>query len=146
LSIPFALQIPRPIYEEMVAQARVERPNECCGFLAGRIVEEDGRRLGRVERRYPLKNTAEEPTRRYYCNDRSQFDAHRDMRERGLEVLAIYHSHPISDPVPSRTDLEWNYWPGVVCLIVSLKPCAPLVRAWWLGEKDCTEAEWEVVI
>jgi proteasome lid subunit RPN8/RPN11 len=138
------MQLPRRIYEVVLAQARAELPNECCGLLAGRIVEEGGRRLGRVERHYPLPNTAAEPTRRYFCDDRSLFDAHRDMRQRGLELLAIYHSHPTSEPVPSRTDLEWNYWPGVLALIVSLKSAEPSVRGWWMEEKDFHEAEWEV--
>jgi proteasome lid subunit RPN8/RPN11 len=143
--MPFELQIPRPIFEAMVAQARTERPHECCGLLAGHIVEEGGRRLGRVAARYPLANVAEAPARRYLADPRGLFQAQKAMREHQYTELAIYHSHPSSDPVPSRTDLEWNYWPGVVCLILSLKPCAPLARAWWLGDKDFTEAEWEVV-
>ena len=42
------------------------------------------------------------------------------MRVRGLEMLAVYHSHPTSRPVPSRTDLERHGMENVVCMIVSL--------------------------
>jgi proteasome lid subunit RPN8/RPN11 len=67
------------------------------------------------------------------------------MQTNGLDVLAIYHSHPTSEPIPSRTDLERNWWPGVVSLIISLKDEPPRVRGWWLRETNFVEAEWEVV-
>ncbi|HLJ98099.1 MAG TPA: M67 family metallopeptidase [Gemmataceae bacterium] len=124
----------------MVAQARAELPNECCGLLAG-LVDEGN--IGRVHQHYPLVNNAASP-REYLANDRTLFHAHRDMRERGLQLLAIYHSHPVSDPVPSKTDLERNFFDDVMHLIVSLKTEVPLLRGWWLTEKEYREAEWEV--
>jgi proteasome lid subunit RPN8/RPN11 len=142
--MPFHLQMPRRLYEEMVAQARAELPNECCGLLAGHLVDErpEGKRVGRVVRCYPLINDAASP-KEYYAVPSAAF---RDIRETGLELLAIYHSHPTSDPVPSRTDLERNYYgPEVVNFIISLKEAEPRVRGWWLGEKDYREAEWEWV-
>ena len=54
------------------------------------------------------------------------------MRGRDLQVLAVYHSHPTSEAVPSRTDLERNYSPEVVNLIVSLQTTEAVVRGWWL--------------
>ena len=67
------------------------------------------------------------------------------MRRQGLEVLAVYHSHPTSEPVPSRTDLQRNYSPEVVNLIISLQSGQPTVRAWWLTEEAYREAEWELI-
>jgi proteasome lid subunit RPN8/RPN11 len=67
------------------------------------------------------------------------------MRERGLEILAVYHSHPAAPPVPSRTDLARNYYPDAVTLIVSLTTTPPTVRGWWLTDRDYREAEWEVI-
>jgi proteasome lid subunit RPN8/RPN11 len=72
------------------------------------------------------------------------FEAVRDMRRQGIDILAIYHSHPTSAPVPSRTDMERNYSPDVVNLIISLKNKAPETRAWWLTEKDFHEADWRL--
>jgi proteasome lid subunit RPN8/RPN11 len=72
------------------------------------------------------------------------FEAHRDMHSHGLDLLAIYHSHPTSEPVPSRTDLERNYSEAVMNLIISLKS-APLVRGWWLGADAFQGAAWEFV-
>ncbi len=131
----------------MLAHAVAELPNECCGLLAGRLearADAEGLPLGRVLRRYPLANAAASPVE-YVSDPQSMFDAIRDMRRLGLEILAVYHSHPTSDPVPSRTDLQRNYSPDVVNLIVSLKAGPPSVRGWWLTEEAYRESDWEVV-
>src|SRR6516162_1669832 len=106
--MPFRLVVPKDVYSVMVVQALTERPNECCGFLAGVVEAPVGGNVpvGRVARAYPLKNEAASPTEYLCCNDRSLFEAIRDMRRAGHDVLAVYHSHPTSPPVPSRKDLE----------------------------------------
>ena len=58
--------------------------------------------------------------------------------------MAVYHSHPTSHAVPSRTDLERHGMEEVVCLIVSLTTNPPTVRGWWLTEANYREAEWEI--
>ncbi len=131
------LQIPRPLYDEMLAQAVAELPNECCGLLAGRG--------SRVTHRYPLTNALASPVR-YESDPQAMFAAFKDMRIEGTEVLAIYHSHPTSDPVPSRTDLERNYYgPEVVHIIISLKQGARALRTWHLEPDAYREAAWEIV-
>jgi len=131
------LQLPRQLYEEMLAQARAELPNECCGLLAGTPD-------GRVVRRYPLVNTAASP-REYQAEGPDRFAAEQDMRRNGIDVLAVYHSHPTSEPIPSRTDLARNgFGTWAVHLIISLKGVEPLVRGWWLTETDYREAQWEM--
>jgi [CysO sulfur-carrier protein]-S-L-cysteine hydrolase len=140
VSTPFRLRLPRPLHDAVIAQARAEYPNECCGLLAGRV--EGG--VGLVVRRYPLLNALASPTE-FESEPRGLFEAEKDRRRRGLEFLAVYHSHPTSAPVPSRTDLARNYYPDTVWLIVSLAdPAAPLMRGWWLREASFDEAEWEV--
>jgi proteasome lid subunit RPN8/RPN11 len=123
--------------EEMIAHARAELPNECVGLLAG--VTEGG--MGRAVARYPLVNAAGSPIE-YLSQPESMFAAHRAMRERGLEILAIYHSHPSTHPIPSRTDLARNYSPDVVNFIISLKDEPPLLRGWWLKENSYLELDW----
>jgi [CysO sulfur-carrier protein]-S-L-cysteine hydrolase len=137
LSTPFQLRIPREIFDALLAQAEAELPNECCGMLAG---VRDGD-IGRVMKRYPYTNVAETPATRYDAKDRELFDADRDMRRLQLVQLAIYHSHPTSAPVPSKTDLARGY-PGSVYLIISMLDRPPTVRGWWLSESAYEEAEW----
>ena len=59
------------------------------------------------------------------------------MRESALELLAFYHSHPTSPPIPSKTDLAQNFYGSeVVHLIISLQGPEPEVRGWHLRETD----------
>lgn len=144
--MPFRLLVPRELYGRMVAQATAELPNECCGLLAGKVVPTGGagEAVGQVVRCYPLVNEAASPVE--YCSDpHSMFAAVRDMRRLGLDILAVYHSHPTSDPVPSRTDLARNYGEAVVNLIISLAKAEPVVRGWWLTDTGFREADWECI-
>ncbi len=126
------------LHEEIVAQALAELPNECCGLLGGTV--EQG--LARVSRRYPLVNAAASP-RRYEGHPREMFLAFKDMRARGLDLVAIYHSHPTSEPVPSRTDLDVNgYGEEVIHLIVSLRSTPAVTRGWSLAANDYREVAW----
>lgn len=140
--MPVRLQIPRQLYEEMVNHAREELPNECCGLFAGKSLA--GERVVRVERGYRLVNALASPVT-YESEPRSMFEAVRDMRRHGIDVVAVYHSHPTSAPIPSRTDLARNYSEDVMNLIVSLQGGEAVVRGWWLTAESYTEGEWEVV-
>jgi proteasome lid subunit RPN8/RPN11 len=135
------LRLPQSLYEGMLAQARAERPLECCGLLAG-VIGEDG--SGVVQERYPLVNAAASPVE-FLSSPESMFAAHKDMWRRNLEMLAVYHSHPTSAPVPSKKDLAQSSGPGIVNLIISLTTEPPTVRCWWLEGDTFREAEWEVV-
>ncbi len=140
MTAPFRLIAPSSIQAEIILQARAELPNECCGMLAGTI--ENGA-IGRVTRRLPLVNAAASP-REFESEPRSMLSAEKARREEGLEFLAIYHSHPNSPPIPSNTDLQRNYSPDVVNLIISLQTDPPEIRSWWLAVDGYQEAalEW----
>jgi [CysO sulfur-carrier protein]-S-L-cysteine hydrolase len=140
--MPIHLQIPRHLYDAMIAQARAELPNECCGLLAGHIFAVEGPR--RVVQLYPLVNATASPVE-YTSDARSMFDAVRSMQKLGLELLAIYHSHPTSEPIPSRTDLARKYSEEVINFIISLQSEPPRVRGWTLTAESYHEASWEVV-
>jgi proteasome lid subunit RPN8/RPN11 len=133
---PFTrLAIPDTLVAGVIAHAQAEAPNECCGLLAGHI--EGG--AGFATTRFPIKNALGSPTE-YETDARDLFAAFRAMRERGLELLAVYHSHPASEPVPSRRDVERNtYGETVAHLIVGLGGPEPTVRAWWLGQRGYRE-------
>jgi proteasome lid subunit RPN8/RPN11 len=136
------VQIPRKFYDAIIAQAFAELPNECVGLLAAKL--EPTGDLIRVERRYPLVNALASPVE-YLSDDDSMLAAHSDMRKHGLDIVAVYHSHPTTEPVPSRKDRERNYSPEVVNFIISLKGPEPVMRGWWLTDTDYREAEWECV-
>ncbi len=143
----YCLHLPRLLYQEMLDQAQAELPNECCGLLAGNVLPVSGPAqhvIAKVLRRYPLVNELASPVE-YLSEPKSMFHAIRAIDRLGLEILAVYHSHPMSDPVPSRTDCERNYWPQLMSLIVSLKDGQPRMAGWWLAAEDYREAEWKLV-
>jgi proteasome lid subunit RPN8/RPN11 len=132
------LVLPDLFLAEVIGHARVEAPNECCGLLAGTIV--DG--VGIVRARFAIANEAASPTE-YLSNAEDMLAAFRTMRQQHLELLAIYHSHPMSWPVPSQRDLERNtYGEKVVHLIVGLGNATPEVRAWWFRWNEAHPAAW----
>jgi proteasome lid subunit RPN8/RPN11 len=111
------------------------------GWLAGRFAGG----LGLVRKRYPFANALASP-REFSADPAQLFQAHKDMRRLGLQLLAIYHSHPTSRPVPSRTDLERNFWgPGVVNFIISLEFAQLRMRGWWLDADSFREAAWDLI-
>jgi proteasome lid subunit RPN8/RPN11 len=127
--------IPPDIYEAMLHHAQAELPNECCGMLAG-IILENG--IGRVSRRFSLANDLASPV----AYESFPFAAHKAMRAEKIDLLAIYHSHPTSAAIPSRTDCAQNYYgPDVIHLIISLTD-HPMMQAWRLAENSLEEAEW----
>jgi proteasome lid subunit RPN8/RPN11 len=135
------LDIPDSLVEGMIEHGRHELPNECCGLLAGCIVES----AGIVATRFAIGNDAVSP-KNYSSNARDMFEAFRSIRARGLELLAIYHSHPTSEAAPSLRDIELNtYGESVVHVIVSLAGPEPVVRAWCLMEAGFREVEWRRV-
>ena len=86
--------VPPEIREQLLAHAREEAPNEACGLVAFR----DG-----VAQRYlPGENVLESP---YRFELRPHDPADFFLEDEGY-VLAVFHSHPESEPKPSRTDLE----------------------------------------
>ncbi|MBA4191200.1 MAG: hypothetical protein C0467_24735 [Planctomycetaceae bacterium] len=137
---PFTrLAIPDLLLEEVIEHARTAQPLECCGLLAGHIAEG----VGTVTTRFTVGNDAASAME-YESNARDMLFAFRTMREHGLELLAIYHSHPTSPPVPSRRDIERNtYGETAVHVIVGFASATPVVRAWWLTETGYREVKCE---
>jgi proteasome lid subunit RPN8/RPN11 len=125
------LHLPGDVREAMIRQAVEELPNECCGLLAGR---------GSIELSIPLVNELRSPTS-YRADLSGLFEAHRRLRRDNLDLLAIYHSHPSSDAVPSRRDrAEWCHG-NAAMIIISLKDEVPVVRAWQIDGDRVREME-----
>lgn len=113
--------------EEMYAHAREVVPSECCGLVGG---------AGEVARSvYRLRNVARDAVVSYEAAPEDLFDAQRVMRERGEQLLGIYHSHPRSgDPVPSDTDVRLAYYPSAIYFIIGLEGHEPTLRAFRISE------------
>ena len=104
------LMLSPEIRDRLVEEARRALPNECCGLLAGAG--------NRVTRMFPASNALASPTE-YEIAPRELFDLFRRLREGKLELVAIYHSHPSGDNIPSKRDLERAYYPETAQVILS---------------------------
>jgi proteasome lid subunit RPN8/RPN11 len=131
------VKISRGLVDEMVAHAREDVPNECCGMVGGRD--------GTAERVVRVKNAAASPLR-YEMDPQGQFDALKEIEADGGELLAIYHSHTKSAAYPSQTDVnQAQNWPEQIYVIVSLAdPEAPDVKAFTLADLQIADAELDV--
>ncbi|MDB5353517.1 MAG: mec [Planctomycetota bacterium] len=130
------LLIPAPIQAAMVAHCLREAPLECCGVLGG-----NGRT---VDSFYPLRNAKQSETR-YEADATEVIRAVVELRGRGAEFVAIYHSHPKWQAVPSQTDLNENHYGDLPRIIVSLLGETPEVRAWRLDPENYEEIPVTVV-
>ena len=72
---------------------------------------------------------------------REQLHAFRDMDDRGEELAAIYHSHPVTEPRPSATDQAEAHYPDAVYILVSFRTGEPEVRAWRIRDAGIEEVE-----
>jgi [CysO sulfur-carrier protein]-S-L-cysteine hydrolase len=131
------VKISRGLVDEMVAHAREDAPNECCGMIGGRD--------GAAEKVVRVENAAASPLR-YEMDPQGQFDALREIEADGGELLGIYHSHTRSAAYPSQTDVnQAQNWPEQVYVIVSLAdPDGPDVKAFTLAELEIADAELDV--
>ncbi len=105
--------LPRALIERLFAQARHSPEAEICGLISGHDDE--------LIHCHPVTNVATDRTRFFEMEPEGLIAAMRQMRERGEELLAIYHSHPNSPPVPSLTDVQQHEYPSVLYLIISLQ-------------------------
>jgi proteasome lid subunit RPN8/RPN11 len=132
------VRVSRALLDEIVAHAREELPNECCGVLATQDDE--------AVHVYRTENIHRSPLR-FEIDPREVLRIHSDLEERGWALGSIYHSHTKSAAYPSQTDLNFaQLWPGVVWLIVSLeRDDDPDVRAFNIMNDEISEAELVVV-
>jgi proteasome lid subunit RPN8/RPN11 len=130
------VKISQQLVDEIVAHAREEAPNECCGMLGGAD--------GSAESVYRSINAEASPLR-YSLDANDQFRIVREMEDRGEELAGIYHSHTASAPYPSQTDVNLAAYPDAVYVIVSLQdPETPQIRGFWIRDGEIEETEIDV--
>jgi [CysO sulfur-carrier protein]-S-L-cysteine hydrolase len=127
------MRIAQDLYEEMIAHAREDAPNECCGMV--------GSTDGRAMAVYRAVNAEASPLR-FRIDPEEQLVLHNRIDDAGLELGAIYHSHTRTEPRPSQTDINFaKLWPGVLWIIVGLSGDAVDVRTWRIDDGKVSDAE-----
>ena len=124
------MRIARALLEDIVAHARADAPDECCGMVSAR-----GGAAVRVHR---AANAAASPLR-YEIDSREQYRIQREIEDAGLGLGAIYHSHTRSAPQPSQTDINLAFWPDALYVIVGVAGEEPEVRAFRIHDRRTFE-------
>jgi proteasome lid subunit RPN8/RPN11 len=130
------VRISRSLYDEMIAHAREDAPNECCGMIAAQD--------GRAVQLYRAVNAAASPLR-YEVDPQDQYRIEMAIEDAGMELGAIYHSHTRSEPYPSQTDINLAFHPDALYVIVGLNGSEPDVRAWRIVDGEVSAGDLQVV-
>ncbi len=123
-------------WKAMVEHARQAYPNECCGAMFGSANDREKLVLDAV----PLENAYEGSKKaRYELRPEDLLAADRAARERSMELIGIYHSHPDCDAYFSETDLK-NSCPWYSFVVLSIKDGKFDHANSWLPNAEQTEA------
>lgn len=150
-------------YRALVEAAIAAYPNECCGLLVGRREPAPGSDDRTVVEVVALKNAWEpsllgytdsqdEPAQdqssgehsvgdRYWIDPADLLAVQRSARERGLEIIGVFHSHPDHAAVPSECDRTLA-WPVYSYIIVSVMAGQVAdLKSWRLNDQNQFEPE-----
>ncbi|HSL45006.1 MAG TPA: M67 family metallopeptidase [Anaerolineales bacterium] len=129
------LFIRRDQWQEMLDHVRQQIPMEACGLLAGRGE--------RVEKVIVVRNQAQSPVR-FVMDPYEQLKAFDWIESNGLELLGIFHSHPVGPGAVSETDMvEAAY--EVVHIIWSQDDDRWQARGFWIENSRTTEVSLQIV-
>jgi proteasome lid subunit RPN8/RPN11 len=142
------VRIAGTLLDELIAHAREEAPNECCGLVAVDLDTQggaDGVVSSRAERVHRAINMAASPLK-FEVDGKELLGLIDAIERNGSELGAIYHSHTRTAPLPSQTDINFAAgWPGVEWIIVGLTDSeAPEVRSYLIEDGRVREVALEV--
>jgi proteasome lid subunit RPN8/RPN11 len=121
--------------DEMVAHAKDDVPNECCGVVASQD--------GAATTVHRAVNAAASPLR-YEIDSKDFLRIYNLIDDADQDVGAIYHSHTRSAAYPSQTDINLALWPDALYIIVSLAEQEPDVRAFAIVDRKVEEVVLEI--
>ncbi len=117
--------------KELVKHSERESPDEACGILAGND--------GKVEKVYQMTNADKNP-KTFFMDPKEQLNVMKEIRDLGMKMVGIYHSHIETEAYPSAHDVELAFYPEASYLIISIKDKdAPTVRAFRIIQGKISE-------
>ena len=132
------LQISKTIYDDMISHAREGFPLEVCGILGG-----TGESVSAI---YRMTNT-DASNEHFMMEPREQFAVIKDLRAKGLAMLAVYHSHPETPARPSQEDIKLALTPDVSYLIISLADAAvPDIKSYKISSGNVQMESIETIV
>jgi [CysO sulfur-carrier protein]-S-L-cysteine hydrolase len=127
------ISLPRKLTNQLLHLAQISPTAEICGLVGA-----DSQ--GNPCSCYPVANSADTPHNRFLLDASQQIAAMKQIREKGEQLFAIYHSHPNTPAIPSAFDIEQAVYPEALHLIISLNTKGVLeLRAFKIMEKNIEE-------
>ena len=131
------LKVSEAVYAQIRAHGEETYPHECCGVLLGRALPD----INEVETGVRAGNTRTDSAHnRYHIAPQELISIQRQARERGLDIVGFYHSHPDHPAQWSQTDFNEAHWLGCSYVITSVeKGVARQTNSFYLagtGEDD----------
>lgn len=111
------LKLTEQVYNAIRQHGEETYPHECCGVLLGRS-QADG---NEVEESVRAGNTRTDSAHnRYHIAPQELVRIQRQGRERGLDIVGFYHSHPDHPAQWSKTDFAEAHWIGCSYVITAV--------------------------
>ena len=130
------MKIKKSAHIDIIKHGQDEFPIECCGYILGKdgvIVE--NRRMYNVD----------QSDEHFTMDPKEQFEAMKEARDKGLEILGNYHSHPATPSRPSKEDIRLAHDSSVSYLIVSLSDTWPVLKSFHIENEEYQEEILEVI-
>ena len=128
------LELSQSLLDEMIAYVDQRAPLEACGLLAGKVA--------RAEKMIGVLNQAHSPVR-FVMDPYEQLHAFDWIDSNGLDLVAIFHSHPTGPETASPTDiLEAAY--AVVHVILSYTGQQWKARGFWIEGRQASEVTLQI--
>lgn len=123
-----AVRTRRKIYGQLLEHARRQSNRECCGILAGQD--------GAITQAFPAKNVAADPARNYEISPKEIVRLMGEFRERRLEFLGTYHSHPswLETNEPSAKDIALAFSEAIYFIVTPRPYATTPIRAFSIGD------------
>ena len=129
--------ISKKIHDLIIDHMKSGYPNEACGILAGKSVDQ-------VSVFFPMTNM-DNASISYFMDPKEQLAVFKNMRNLGVEMSGIFHSHVASEAAPSQKDIRLAFYPEVSYLIVSLSDMKkPVLRSFKIQNEKVTEEKIQI--
>ncbi len=130
------LELPQAMVDQVIAHARRDHPDECCGVIVGKD--------GMATRLFEMDNADRSPTG-FTFDSQEWLKVYRAIDDADEDQLVVYHSHTATAAYPSRTDILWSrttefqHW-----LLVSTRADEDEVRSFVIADGEVVEEELRV--
>ena len=131
------LHLSRAMVDQVLAHARRDHPDECCGVIAGIG--------GTATRLFEMDNAERSPTG-FTFDSAEWLTVYRDIDDADEDLLVVYHSHTATEAYPSRTDILWSqttgfgYW----LLVSTREEAVDEVRCFRITGGEVVEEEFKI--